>query len=59
MDINDMVNKAKDALGGEEAAEDKIQQAAEFIKDKTPDQADEWVDKAADLAHDQVDTDGR
>lgn len=59
MDVNDMVNKAKDALGGEEAAEDKIEQAAEAIKDKTPDQVDGLVDKAADFIRGQVDTDGR
>lgn len=59
MDMDGIVEKAKDALGGEEALEDKIQQAADFLKDKAPDGADGFIDKIAGAAHDAVDTDGQ
>lgn len=59
MDMDGIVEKAKDALGGEEALEDKIQQAAEFLKDKAPDGADAFIDKVADAAEGMVDTDGK
>lgn len=58
MGIDDIVNKAKDALGGEEAIESKIEKARQAIKDKTPDSIDSVVDKVADAAHNAVDTDG-
>lgn len=50
MGIGDMVDKAKEALGGEAKIEESIDQAAEAIKEKTPDQADAVVDQAADAA---------
>lgn len=59
MGLDDIINKAKDALGGEEAAEDKIDQAADFLKDKAPDQYDGIIDKVADAAKGAVDTDGK
>lgn len=59
MGLDDIVNKAKNALGGEEALEDKIQSVREAIKDKTPDSVDGLVDKVADAAHKAVDTDGQ
>lgn len=59
MGVDDIINKAKDALGGEEGIEEKIEQAREFIKDKTPDNIDGLVDKAADAARNAVDTDGK
>lgn len=58
MGIDDIVNKAKDALGGEEAIESTIEKARQAIKDKTPDSIDSVVDKVADAAHNAVDTDG-
>ena len=45
-----MVNKAKDALGGEEAASAKIDQAADMAKGKVPEQAAGAVDAAASAA---------
>ncbi|WP_454293262.1 Rv0909 family putative TA system antitoxin [Salana multivorans] len=59
MGVDDIINKAKDALGGEEGIEEKIEQAREFIKDKTPDNINGLVDKAADAARNAVDTDGK
>lgn len=56
MGLEDIINKAKEALGGEEATEDKIDQAADFLKDKAPDQFDSIVDQVANAAKDQVDT---
>ena len=50
MGIEDMVNKAKDALGGEEAASAKIDQAADMAKGKVPEQAAGAVDAAASAA---------
>jgi hypothetical protein len=50
MGIEDLANKAKDALGGEEAAGAKIDQAAEAIKGKVPEQATGAVDAAAGAA---------
>lgn len=49
MGLEDIVAKAKDALGGGKA-DDAIDQAAEFIKDKTPDNIDGHVDTVADKA---------
>ncbi|HCX85832.1 MAG TPA: antitoxin [Micrococcales bacterium] len=59
MGLDDIVNKAKDALGGEEAAEDKIDQAANLLKDKAPDQYDATIDKVADAAKAKIDTNGQ
>lgn len=55
MGLDDMIDKAKDVLGGKSESEKKIDDAADAVKDKTPDQADDLVDKAADFAKDQVD----
>ncbi len=54
MGIGDMVNQAKDALGGDAAVDEKIEQAAEAITDKTPEQVDDLVNKAADAAKDVI-----
>lgn len=51
MGLEDIVAKAKDALGGGKA-DGAIDQAAEFVKDKTPDNIDPTVDKVADAAKD-------
>ncbi|PFG21040.1 Rv0909 family putative TA system antitoxin [Serinibacter salmoneus] len=59
MGLDDLVNKATDALGGEEATEDKIDQAAEFLKDKAPAQHESTIDKIAGAAKDHIDTNGR
>lgn len=47
MDIDDLVNKAKDALGN--VSDAQIEGVAEQLKDKTPDNVDGLVDKAADF----------
>lgn len=54
MGIDDMVNKAKEALGGTGAADDAIDQVAETVKEKTPDQIDPAVDQAAQAIKDQI-----
>jgi hypothetical protein len=54
MGIEDMVNKAKDALGGSGATDDAIDQVAETVKEKTPDQIDPAVDQAAQAVKDQI-----
>ena len=51
MGVGDMFNKAKDALSGHG---DKVDQADEAVKDKTPDQVDSVVDQAADKAKDEL-----
>lgn len=55
MGIDDMLDKAKSALGMEETTADKIDDAADAVKEKTPDQVDGAVDKVADAAKDQAD----
>lgn len=50
MGIEDLANQAKDALGGSEAAGEKIDQAAEAVKGKVPEQATGAVDAAAGAA---------
>lgn len=54
MGIEDMVNKAKEALGGDAGVDEKIDQAAEAAKGVAPDQADEVIDKAAQAAKDTI-----
>ena len=49
MGLEDIVAKAKDALGGGKA-DGAIDQAAEFVKEKTPDNIDGHVDTVADKA---------
>ncbi len=54
MGIEDMVNKAKSALGGDTAVDEKIDQAADLAKEKAPDQLDPAIDQAAQAAKDQI-----
>ena len=51
MEIDDMMNQAKDLLGEHKGAVDgAIDKAKGLIEDKTPDQVDGLVDQAADAA---------
>lgn len=59
MGLDDIISKAKEALGGEESAEDKVDQAADFLKDKAPDQYDGTIDKVAEAAKNALDTNGQ
>ena len=53
MSFSDMVNKAKNALGGHgDKADEAVDQADQAVKDKTPDQVDPVVDQVADKAKD-------
>ncbi len=52
MGVEDVVNQAKEALGGSDAAAEKVDQVAEVVKEKTPDQADSVIDAAASKAKD-------
>lgn len=54
MGLEDIVNKAKEALGGDAAIDEKVDQAADAIKEVTPDQADAVVDQAAEVVKDQI-----
>lgn len=55
MGLEDIVGQAKDLLGSNsEAVDQGIDQAAEAIKDKTPDQADGLVDQGAQALKDQI-----
>jgi len=54
MGVEDMINKAKDALGGDAKVDDVVDQAADAVKDKAPDQADPVVDQAAQAARDAI-----
>jgi hypothetical protein len=47
MDMDDIMKKAQDAL--QNVSDEQIQDGAEMLKDKTPDQVDGLVDKAADF----------
>lgn len=47
MGIDDMMDKAKEMLGN--VSDEQIEDVAEQVKDKTPDQVDPMVDKAADF----------
>ena len=40
MGIEDMVNKAKEALGGDAKVDEVVDQAADAAKDAAPDQVD-------------------
>jgi len=51
MGIEDLVGKAKDALSN--VSDAQIDAVAEKVKDKTPDNIDPVVDKAADFLKDQ------
>lgn len=52
MGLDDLVNKAKDALGGDAGVDEKIDQAAEAVKSVTPDNVDAVVDQVAEKAKD-------
>lgn len=54
MGIEDMVNQAKDAVGGSDAASGAVDQAAEAVKGVAPDQADGAIDAAADKAKEML-----
>jgi O-acetyl-ADP-ribose deacetylase (regulator of RNase III) len=49
-----MVNKAKDMLGGDAGVDGAIDQAADAVKEKTPDAVDGAVDQAAQIAKDNI-----
>jgi len=51
MGIDDLVSKAKDALHN--VSDEQIEDAAEKVKDKTPDNIDGMVDKAAEFLEGQ------
>lgn len=53
MDPNELLGKAKDLLGN--VSDEQIDGAAEAVKDKTPDQVDGLIDKAADFLSGQND----
>lgn len=54
MGLDDLVNKAKEALGGESGVDEKIDQAAEAVKNVAPDNVDGMVDQVADKAKDAL-----
>jgi uncharacterized protein (DUF1786 family) len=54
MGIEDMVNKAKEALGGDAKVDEAVDQAADAVKEKAPDQADPIIDQAAQAAKDAL-----
>ena len=47
MDMDDMLKQAKSALNN--VSDEQIDEGAEMLKGKTPDQVDDLVDKAADF----------
>lgn len=56
MGLDDLVNKAKGALGGhEEQAKDAVDKAGEAVKAKTSDSQDRQVDEIVDKAKDYLD----
>lgn len=55
MGLDDIVNQAKDMLGSNsEAVDGAIDQAADAVKEKTPDQVDGLVDQGAEAIKDQI-----
>jgi len=58
MGIGDMVNQAKDLVTGNAGAADAVDgavdQVADVVKEKTPDQIDPAVDQAAQAIKDQI-----
>ena len=54
MGVEDMINKAKEALGGDAKVDEVVEQAADAAKNAAPDQADPLIDKAADAAKDAL-----
>ncbi|HWJ85824.1 MAG TPA: antitoxin [Cellulomonas sp.] len=56
MGLDDLVGKAKDALGGhEDQAKDALDKAGEAVKAKTGDGTDAKVDEVVDKAKDYLD----
>ena len=47
MDMDDLMKQAEGAI--KNVSDDQIEDGAEMVKDKTPDQIDGLVDKAADF----------
>jgi hypothetical protein len=58
MGLEDMVNQAKDMItgnpGAADAAEGAVDQAADAIQEKTPDQVDGVVEQGAQAIKDQI-----
>jgi len=55
MGLEDIVGQAKDLLGSNsEAVDGAIDQAAEAVKEKAPDQVDCLVDQGAQAIKDQI-----
>ncbi len=57
MGLEDIVNQAKDLVsstGQGDAVDGAIDQAADAVKEKTPDQADGLVDQGAQAIKDQI-----
>lgn len=50
MGLGDILNNAKDKIKGQVPSDAKIDEIAETVKDKTPDQIDGVVDKVAEQA---------
>ena len=50
MGMGDMIDKAKQALGGDANADKAVDQVAAAAKEKAPDQGDAVIDQAADAA---------
>jgi hypothetical protein len=58
MGLEDMVNQAKDMIkgnsGATEAVEGAVDQAADAVQEKTPDQVDGVVEQGAQAIKDQI-----
>jgi hypothetical protein len=53
MDMDDLIKQAQGAL--KNVSDEQIEEGAEMLKGKTPDQFDSFVDKAADFLESQND----
>ena len=49
MGVEDMINKAKEALGGDAKVDEVVDQAADAAKDAAPDQVDPMIDRPQTL----------
>jgi hypothetical protein len=58
MGLDDMVNQAKDMIKGTPSAAEKVEgavdQAADAVQEKTPDQVDGAVEQASQAVKDQI-----
>ena len=58
MGLEDMVNQAKDMIkgtpGAADAVEGAVDQAADAVQEKTPDQVDAAVEQGAQAVKDQI-----